>query len=111
MSPPSLGFSLTGKRKIFQKFYFFSFSIHSGTGSPRAQLLSSSPPLPESQPPPPHARGSSTLPAATAGRYGNGAREGYGVQGTKELLSKKAGSREGIFFLFFYFLYLLFVNS
>ena len=77
-------------------YIFLLFSIHSG------QLLSSSPPLPESQPPPPATRGgSSTLPAnAGAGRYaGNGgAREGYGVQGTKELLSKKAGSREGQYF-------------
>jgi len=75
-----------------------------------SSLLSSSPPLPSSQPPPPSlaprhsssSTSSSTLPAQGGGGasrgYNNGRdmREGYGVQGTKELLSKKAGSREGI---------------
>jgi len=56
-----------------------------------------SPPLPDSQPPPPApvAR-HSTLPATARDPGFNGAREGFGVQGTRELLSKKAGSREGI---------------
>ena len=79
-----------------------------------SSLLSSSPPLPSSQPPPPSlaprhsstSTSSSTLPAQGGGGasrgYNNGRdmREGYGVQGTKELLSKKAGSREGkLFFI------------
>jgi len=51
-----------------------------------------SPPLPDTQPPPRH----STLPATARDPGFNGAREGFGVQGTRELLNKKAGSREGI---------------